>query len=615
MKYTLTDPNGNVLLAVESSPVVTEADMKADLDKAAKACESAFDEVTKYQDAMAVMSSEGFGEQVKVVASKAWEKIRQFIQALKEWFKKFKEFILGVYKKLTEKVKILADKLSGNDDLIVESIDVVDDASKSNESDIPDKKSTRVIKVKFKGKPFPIKLDYTDVKNVIFAKGYCNNLQYLNESEMKKVVSDYMGYMDADKDWNPENKKYKLVIPVSEVGDEEKYIKNTLILLYSGFKTLKSYGPNAICKPLVEAYASYDVKVQSKLDELTNDISTLENMENNPTAHNTVGDVSEHKKRIIDQLNKLNASKSAIDAIYTDVLKFNIKQTNIYDTVAAMTATLLKTLGRGLIHPLGTAGRGNYKRFELADGTEKRIYEDDEVEITEAEAKYFLKFTTAGKAVYSGFIHKIPTKDDEEAARKAVEIFARRDPKMALTSGKDVILYNFGYKVLKKSDDKYYLVLSGSVNLTPGTPGANTGHGDAKVKADLSGLTVLYHVQYNLDGSAPQPLTELNPGGTISKSEGHYYGGDGKSGRVYCSRYPVIRNGMRATKELLRKFNARVYEIKISDIDKDKVFIDPEHSTASIATNVLSKGRLENHCFYIETDKPVPVTEVTSAWV
>ena len=53
MNYTLRDPNGNVLLAVESSPVVTEADMEADLDKAAKACESAFDEVTKYQDAMA----------------------------------------------------------------------------------------------------------------------------------------------------------------------------------------------------------------------------------------------------------------------------------------------------------------------------------------------------------------------------------------------------------------------------------------------------------------------------------------------------------------------------------------------------------------------------------
>ncbi len=87
MNYTLTDPNGNVLLAVESTPVVTEADMKADLDKAAKACESAFDEVTKYQDAMAVMSSEGFGEQVKAVADKAWKKIKEFFINIGKWIK------------------------------------------------------------------------------------------------------------------------------------------------------------------------------------------------------------------------------------------------------------------------------------------------------------------------------------------------------------------------------------------------------------------------------------------------------------------------------------------------------------------------------------------------
>ncbi len=612
MKYTLTDPNGNVLLAVESSPVVTEADMTADLDKAAKACESAFDEVTKYQDAMAVMSSEGFGEQVKAVASKAWEKIRQFIQTLKEWFKKFKEFILSVYNRLTESVKTIINKLGGKDvDFTVESIDIVDDnASKSNEADNASDKNIprRVIEVKFKGKLFPIKLDYIGVKNVIFAKGYCNNLQFLNESEMKKVVSDYMSYMDIDKDWNPDNKKYKLTMPVSEVGNEEEYIKNALVLLYSGFKTLKSYGPNALCKPLVEAYASYDVKVQSKLDELMNDVATLETIE-------TKQDVSEHKQRIINQLNKLNMSKAAIDTIYTDVLKFNVKQTNIFDAVSAMTVNLLKLIARSNLHPSGIAGRGKYKRFMFADGTEKRMYNDDEVEITEAEAKYFSKFTASGKAVYSGLIHKIPTKDDEEAARKAIEIFARRDPKMALTSGKDVVLYNFGYKVSKKSDGKFYLILSGAAKLTPFTPDANTGHGDAKIKADLSGLSVLYHVQYNLDGSTPQSLTELNPTGTISKTEGHYYGGDGKSGRVYCSRYPVIKNGTRATKALLQQLKAKVYEIQISDIDKDKVFIDPEHSTSPIATNILSKGKLENHCFYIETDKPIPVKEVTSQWV
>ena len=104
MKYTLTDPNRNVLLAVESSPVVTEADMKVDLDKAAKACESAFDEVTKYQDAMAVMSSEGFGEQVKIVASKVWEKIKEAIDRLIGWIKQLIKYIRDGVKSLFDKI-------------------------------------------------------------------------------------------------------------------------------------------------------------------------------------------------------------------------------------------------------------------------------------------------------------------------------------------------------------------------------------------------------------------------------------------------------------------------------------------------------------------------------
>ena len=100
MKYTLTDPNGNVLLSVESTPVKTEADMKADLDKAAKACESAFDEVTKYQDAMAVMSSEGFGEQAKAVAEKVKESIIKFCKSVKEWFKRLLERIKAFFQRL-----------------------------------------------------------------------------------------------------------------------------------------------------------------------------------------------------------------------------------------------------------------------------------------------------------------------------------------------------------------------------------------------------------------------------------------------------------------------------------------------------------------------------------
>ena len=106
MNYTLRDPNGNVLLAVESSPVVTEADMKADVEAAAKACESAFDEVTKYQDAMAVMSSEGFGEQAKAVASKVWEKIKEFFINIGKWIK-------HVFDIIKQKIVAIGNKING----------------------------------------------------------------------------------------------------------------------------------------------------------------------------------------------------------------------------------------------------------------------------------------------------------------------------------------------------------------------------------------------------------------------------------------------------------------------------------------------------------------------
>lgn len=49
---------------------------------------------------------------------------------------------------------------------------------------------------------------------------------------------------------------------------------------------------------------------------------------------------------------------------------------------------------------------------------------------------------------------------------------------------------------------KYYLSLSGDVKApVTGSNYANVGNYDAKIKADLNGLSVLYHVQYNLNKS------------------------------------------------------------------------------------------------------------------
>ena len=92
--FTLRDPQGNIILAAESvtAPVSLESYGVA-LAEADKAVESAFDETEKYSNAMAVMSSEGFGEQAKAVAGKVWEKIKEFFAKIATWFAKLGEAI------------------------------------------------------------------------------------------------------------------------------------------------------------------------------------------------------------------------------------------------------------------------------------------------------------------------------------------------------------------------------------------------------------------------------------------------------------------------------------------------------------------------------------------
>ena len=92
--FTLRDPQGNIILAAESvtAPVSLESYGVA-LAEADKAVESAFDETEKYSNAMAVMSSEGFGEQAKAVAGKVWEKIKEFFAKIADWFGKLSNAI------------------------------------------------------------------------------------------------------------------------------------------------------------------------------------------------------------------------------------------------------------------------------------------------------------------------------------------------------------------------------------------------------------------------------------------------------------------------------------------------------------------------------------------
>jgi len=612
MKYLI---NGKQI-SIESAPITSVIDSKL----GSISYESAFNQVTKYQDAIEqVMGTEGFLDQAKNLADNSVNKIKIAIKFLREWFEKFKNFVLKVFKFISEKIKALIAKFTGKtDEFAVEEIKIVNGESKSNESEqIPDRKSSKMIWVKFKGKLLPVKLDYEDVKSVILSKGYVNNLEFLDKNKLSQIVQTCIKFMDVSKQYIENNvsplpnitQSNKVILPISEVQNEEEYIKNALYKVYSGFKTLATDGPNAICKPLVDKYAQYDVFIQSKLDELEKEID-------NPQSTN------DDKQRIHGKINRVSQSKQNIDKCYTDILKFNIKQSNIVDTIMTMTQNYFRTIvgavklskNQNEIENGNFDTKDSYGKITLNDGSRKMIYNNSRIELTEAEAKYFLEITGGiGKETnYSGdFYRNIPNQKDMEAAKKAVSLFAKRNPKLALTTGEDVVLYHFGYKVIQEKSGKYYLVLSGKIRLGGFLLGprlSNFGNTDAKIKANIEGLKVLYHVQYNMDTSPVAPLTELNPTGNISKTEGHFYGG---KGRVYCSRYPVIKNGTRATKQLLDMLNARVYEINVSDIDKDKVFLDPEHSKKQ---TFLPSGKLDHDLFYIETDKPIPVTEVTSKW-
>ncbi len=141
MNLQFKDPSGNVLVSLESTPVTPTVEaMTTDLVEATKAVESAFDETEKYSNAMAVMSSEGFGEQAKAVAAKVIDKIKEFFKWLLEWLKKFKNFIsekvfkikLGRVKDSSKKQKMdqvakninnLSDKLEKDSQGFIATID------------------------------------------------------------------------------------------------------------------------------------------------------------------------------------------------------------------------------------------------------------------------------------------------------------------------------------------------------------------------------------------------------------------------------------------------------------------------------------------------------------
>ena len=90
MRYLI---NGKQI-SIESAPITSVIDSKL----GSISYESAFNQVTKYQDAIEqVMGTEGFLDQAKNLADNSVNKIKTAIKFLREWFEKFKNFVLKVF--------------------------------------------------------------------------------------------------------------------------------------------------------------------------------------------------------------------------------------------------------------------------------------------------------------------------------------------------------------------------------------------------------------------------------------------------------------------------------------------------------------------------------------
>lgn len=84
---TIKDPNGNIVCSVESVVPTQHSDLFAIVEEAQKTIESYRLECAKYANALQVMSTESFGENVKTIATKFLQKVKQFFQKVALWCK------------------------------------------------------------------------------------------------------------------------------------------------------------------------------------------------------------------------------------------------------------------------------------------------------------------------------------------------------------------------------------------------------------------------------------------------------------------------------------------------------------------------------------------------
>ena len=84
---TIKDSKGNVVCSVESVVPTQHSDLFAIVEEAQKTIESYRLECAKYANALQVMSTESFGENVKNIATKFLQKVKQFFQKVALWCK------------------------------------------------------------------------------------------------------------------------------------------------------------------------------------------------------------------------------------------------------------------------------------------------------------------------------------------------------------------------------------------------------------------------------------------------------------------------------------------------------------------------------------------------
>lgn len=85
---TIKDSKGNVVCSVESTPsTLSTESLLSMIEESEKAVESCYSECAKYANTLDVISTESFGQNIKDVAARFLQKVKEFFQKVVLWCK------------------------------------------------------------------------------------------------------------------------------------------------------------------------------------------------------------------------------------------------------------------------------------------------------------------------------------------------------------------------------------------------------------------------------------------------------------------------------------------------------------------------------------------------